>query len=87
MYQGDNERLFDGDNGQFTCQKCRKVSIRDRVSQSDLKICSNCRSFRITKISITERELLELLQEISVTLNLLEFQRFELERVNCRSML
>ena len=44
------ERSFDGDNGQFTGQQCRKVWLQRESSQRDLKIRSNYRNFRIVEI-------------------------------------
>ena len=27
----NTEKLFDGDNGKFTCQECRRVEITERI--------------------------------------------------------
>ena len=66
-----------------------KFELQRESSQRDLKIRSNYRSFRITKIYLNYgKEIIRVFSgNFTVTLNLLELWRFELERVNCMSVL
>ena len=88
IYQGDDERSFDGDNGQFTCQECRKVWIKEKIFRKGLE-----NPFELWKllhyIDLNYgKEIIKVSEgNFTVTLNLLELRIFELKRVSCRSVL